>query len=90
MLNCCNHIRDKAMKESKQTQLRRKIGQRVRHMTHDQAIDWLHRYNVNFNTFKSIVSPPVQELTDGLNSQSINSYCVRRVHEHSRKVKAAA
>lgn len=66
------------------TTVKRIIGQRVRRLTIDEAKDWLKKYDQHWTTHKSIVNPHVQALTGGFNSQSINSYVVRKVFDRSK------
>lgn len=77
------------MRDTPMTALRRRVAARVRRMTVEQATAWLNDYHANWVAHKSIVSPPIKQLTGGLNSQSINAYVVRKVFDHKRKLERA-
>lgn len=67
------------------TTLRRRVAQRVRHMTKAEALAWLERYNAESPHYgATIMHQSVRDLTGGYNSQSLNSYVVRKVYERSK------
>lgn len=66
------------------TKLRRRIGQKVRHMTPEQASAWYVGYVNEWNRKRSIANDHIKQITGGLNSQSINAYVIRKVYDRSR------
>lgn len=76
--------------ETPMTKLRRRVAAKVSRMTVDQLVQWQAEYNAYWLLHRSIISPAIKTLTDGLNSQSINAYVVRRVYDEIRKKKFEA
>lgn len=61
------------------TTLRRTVGARVRRLTPEQARDIIARYSAK----GGLQHEDIRNLTGGYNSQSINSYVIRKLAEHA-------
>jgi hypothetical protein len=74
------------MSDTPMTTLRRKVGQCVRRMTPEQAKAWLARYNAEYvGAGATMFHESVRDLTGGFNSQSINTYVIRKVFDRSKE-----